>query len=179
MLIKKPEVLSLSLKVKDIPEQEFYIDWDSSNKKEIERAKLLYQQARQAKRDIYFTGIEQIVPCFKPEHESYHVKKCALSESQFEMRVFDETGDRLLIWDSKDPLEVQEAYKLFQEYLDKGWRAYAVGDNGKNTKRIFSFNPDTEEISFDEKTSIREKLSNFTKRFKEVQMTPRTRPGRK
>ncbi len=160
-----------------IPNHEFLIDWDSSNKKEIEKAKLKYQQARREKRNILFTDTLIPVPCFKPEHESYLVKKSILSESQFEMRIFDETGDRLLVWDSKDQLEVRDAYKMFKEYLDKGWRAYAVGDNGKKTKRIFNFDPETEEIHFDESKSISEKLSKFVKSFKEIQMTPRTRPG--
>ena len=167
----------ISLKIKEIPEHEFIIDWDASNRKEIERAKLLYQQARKNKRDIVLTETDIPVIYFSPEHESYLVQKKALSESQFEMRIYDETGDRLLVWDSKDQLEVQDAHKMFQEYLDKGWRAYAVGDNGKNIKRIFKFDPSTQEIHFDEKKSVKEKLVNFVKTFKEIQMTPRTRPG--
>jgi len=161
-----------------IPVHEFFIDWDHSNRKEIEKAKLKYQQARRDKRTIIFTETGLIVPCFKPEHESYTVQKPSLLESQFEMRIFDETGDRLLVWDSEDPLEVQDAHKMFKEYLDKGWRAYAIGDSGKKTKRIFGFNPETEEIHFDEKKSVVEKLKDFAKTFKEIQMTPRTRPGR-
>jgi hypothetical protein len=167
------------MKQTHIPDHEFFIDWDSHNRKEVERAKLLYQQARRVKRSIIFTETGIIVPCFKPEHESYTVQKPALSDSQFEMRIFDETGDRLLVWDSEDPLEVQDAYKMFKEYLDKGWRAYAIGDGGKKTKRIFNFDPETEEIHFDEKKSVVEKLSSFAKNFKEIQMTPRTRPGRR
>ena len=160
-----------------IPPHEFIIDWDSTNRKEVEKAKLKYQQARRDKREILFTDTEKQVPCFKPEHESYIVKKNALRDEQFEMRIFDETGDRLLVWDSSDQGEVQSAHKLFQEYLEKGWRAYAISEGGKKTKRIFSFNPDTEEVHFDENKSIVEKLSNFVKSFKEIQMTPRTRPG--
>lgn len=160
-----------------IPTHEFIIDWDSNNRKEVEKAKLKYQQARRDKREILLAETSKAVPCFKPEHESYLVKKTALLESQFEMRIFDETGDRLIVWDSKDPLEVQDAYKMFKEYLDKGWRAYAISDGGKKTKRIFSFDPETEEIHFDESKSIVEKLSSFVKSFKEIQMTPRTRPG--
>jgi len=162
-----------------IPKHEFFIDWDSQNRKEIEKAKLKYQQARKDKREIIFTETGLVVPCFNPEHESYTVKKPTLSESQFEMRIFDETGDRLLVWDSKNPLEVQDACKMFQEYIDKGWRAYAIGVGGNKTRRIFSFDPKTEEVNFDEKKSIVEKLKDFTKTFKEIQMTPRTRPGSK
>ena len=160
-----------------IPVLEFFIDWEQDNRKVVEKAKLKYQQARRDKRSIFFTDTEKKVICFKPEHESYLVRKSALSDSQFEMRIFDETGDRLLVWDSKDALEVQDAVKMFNSYLDKGWRAYAIGDSGKKTKRIYSFNAETEEIHFDEKKSVIEKLSNFVNSFKEIQMTPQTRPG--
>jgi hypothetical protein len=166
------------MKQTHIPVHEFLIDWDSNNRNEVEKAKLLYQQARRVKRSIFFTDTGLIVPCFKPEHEAYLVKKSALSDSQFEMRILDETGDRLIVWDSENHQEVQDAYKMFKEYLDKGWRAYAIGDGGKKTKRIFSFDPETEEIHFDEKKSVLEKLSSFARNFKEIQMTPATRPGR-
>ena len=167
------------MKQTKIPVHEFFIDWEVNNRKEVEKAKLKYQQARRDKRAIVFTETGLTVPCFKPEHESYIVQKPALSDSQFEMRIFDETGDRLLVWDSEDPLEVQDAHKMFQEYLDKGWRAYARGDNGKTTKRIFGFDAKLEEIYFDEKKTIKDKLSNFVKTFKELHVTPRTRPGRR
>jgi len=134
-----------------IPVHEFLIDWEQDNRKDVERAKLKYQQARRDKREIVLTDTEKPIVCFKPEHESYLVKKSKLSSTQFEMRILDETGDRLLVWDSKDPLEVQDAIKLFQKYIEKGWRAYAIGDSGKKTKRVYSFNSETEEIHFDQK----------------------------
>jgi len=162
-----------------IPPHEFFLDWDQNNRKEVERAKLKYQQARKENREIIFTNTGKPVPCFKPEHEEYTVLKQALSPTQFEMRFFDETGDRLLVWDSADPLEVQDAAKMFQDYIDKGWRAYAVGENGKKTKRIFSFDPNTEEVHFDEKKSVLEKLKDFSKTFKQIQVVPPTRPGRR
>lgn len=153
----------------------FRIDWDPFIKKEVEEAKKKYQQALLEKREIVLED-GTLVTGFKPEFKSLLVKSMRLSESQFEMRVFDESGDRLIMFDSKNRDEVKNAYKIFEEYLKKGWRAYALGENGKKKTRIFKFDPEAEEIHFDEK-GTKEKLQNFIKSFKEVQMTPKTRAG--
>jgi len=167
------------MKQTHIPKHNFCIDWDANNRKEIEKAKLKYQQARRDLREIVFTESEKVVPCFNPSHESYLVRRKAIADTQFYLRAYDETGDQLVVWDSKDPCEVQDAFKLYQKCIEKGWRAYAKGDGGKLTKRIFSFDSEAEEIYFDEKKTIKEKLSEFVKTFREVNLTPATRPGRR
>jgi len=166
------------MKQTHIPEHNFMIDWDADNRKEIEKAKLKYQQARRVQREIVFTESLKPVPCFNPSHESYLVRRKAITNTQFYLRAYDETGDQLVVWDSKDPSEVQDAFKLYQKCMDRGWRAYAKGNNGKTTRRIFSFDSELEEIYFDEKKTIKEKLSEFVKTFREVNLTPATRPGR-
>jgi len=163
----------------NIPVHNFYIDWDANNRKDVEKAKLKYQQARREIREIVFTETDKPVPAFNPNDESYEVRKKAIKDTEFYLRAYDETGDQLVVWDSEDICETQDAFKLYQKCIDKGWRAYARGENGKNTKRIFGFDPTLEEIYFDEKKTIKEKLSKFVKTFREVHMTPRTRPGRR
>ena len=157
----------------------FYIDWDADNRKDVEKAKLRYQQARREIREIVHADSGLPVTVFNPNDTGYEVRRKAIKDSEFYLRAYDETGDQLVVWDSEDDCEIQDAFKLYQKCIDKGWRAYARGDNGKNTKRIFSFDPKLEEIYFDEKKTIKEKLSDFVKTFREVHVTPRTRPGRR
>jgi hypothetical protein len=153
------------------------IEWDTTNKKEIEDAKKYYQRARAEKRTI--TTIEDIpVTCFNPNLGTLLIKNTELKETEFEMRIFDETGDRRLIWDSTDTDMIKDAAKMFKEYIKKGWRAYAIGFKGRPNKRVYDFDPEAEELFFDESGSIKEKLSKFIESFKEIKVIPKTRPGR-
>ena len=151
------------------------IEWDPRNKKEIEEAKKKYQEAKLENREIVLDDGTPVM-CFKPEYASLLIKSQRLDESQFEMRMFDETGDRLVMFDSRNIDEIKNASKLFEEYIKKGWRAYAIGEKGKKTQRLFKFDADAQEIHFDEK-GTKERLQNFVKSFKQVQLTPKTRAG--
>jgi hypothetical protein len=155
------------------------IEWDVTNKKEVEEAKSYYRVARQAGRRIVDLE-DRPITSFKPALLGIIIKDTELSDSQFAMRIFDKTGDRRLIWDSKDPKQIKEAAKLFNEYLDKGWKAYAVDEKGKRAQRIYGFDAVTEELFFDEqKKSLKEKLSSFVATFKvkEMKLLPKTHPG--
>ena len=152
------------------------VDWDILNKKEIEDAKKYYQKARTEKR-LITKDDGQVLTCFNASLGTFLIKETELSESQFEMRIFDETGDRRLIWDSSDAGQIKDAAKEFETYVAKGWRAYAIGLKGKPNQRIYKFDPEKEEIYFDESGSLKEKLSKFITSFKEVKMIPKTRPG--
>ena len=74
--------------------------------------------------------------------------------------MIDETGDRRLIWDSTKPHEVKDAVSLFDEYIKKGWKAYAIDTKGNRGKRISRFDAATEEIFFDD-ISTGDKLKDF------------------
>ena len=151
------------------------VEWDPISIREIEEAKIKYQEARLASREIV---LDNDIPLeyFDASLGHFIVKSPKLTESQFEMRVFDESGDRLITFDSNNLEEVANAARLFNEYLQKGWRAYAIGADGKKSRRLFGFNGDSQEILFDEK-STKERLKDFVKSFRQVQMTPKTRPG--
>jgi len=151
------------------------VEWDPKNKKEIEESKKIYQQAKKEYRKIVDLD-GQPISCFKPELLRFLIKAIELKEGQFELRFFDETGDRRLIWDSKSRGEIKEASKIFEDYIKKGWRAYAISKDGKLKNRIRSFNADTEEIIFDEE-SLKNTFKEFVKTFTEVKMLPATRPS--
>ena len=148
------------------------VEWDDSNLKEIEDAKTIYRQARQAGR-IIVDMVGGTIGGFRASLKAFKVLEKALSDTQFSMRIINETGDELVIWDSNIKKEVNEASKLFEKYLKKGWRAYAINDDGTTGIRIVSFDSDLEEVIFDDKTSIN--IKKFAESFGKVQLLPKTR----
>jgi len=175
------------------------IEWDTDNKKEIEEAKAYYRKAKTEGRIV--TDVENnVIEFFKPSLGGIVIKETELKEHEFSVRVYDETGDRRLIWDSSDPKQVKEAMKLFNDYISRGWRAYATCEKGVTRRRIHEFDIEHEEVSFEEKpfkmiskefvesikkTSKVEKIelrkkdffSAFIKHFKKVELVPKTYPG--
>lgn len=135
------------------------IEWDDSNIKEIEEAKTKYREAKQCGRVITLDSGER-VESFRSYYKCIIIKESEMTETQFSGRFHDETGDRRLIWDAAIPEEIQEAAKLFDEYLERGWRAYTVTKDGRRGKRIYGFDPNTMEVFFDEKT-LKEKMNKF------------------
>lgn len=154
-------------------------EWDQNNKKEVEQGKTLFRQAKYfEKRKVVAIDGECEIEHFHPSLEGIKVMPSERTETQLAIRIHDETGDQRLIWDSRYPAEIEEAAEKFNEYLDKGWKAYAVRPDGQNGKRIFRFDANAEEIYFDEKKeSLGMKLKNFIKDFGEVVMLPKTHPG--
>lgn len=148
------------------------VEWDDSKLKEIEDAKTIYRQARQAGR-VIVDMVGNTIDGFKSSLKSFKVLEKALSETQFSMRIINDTGDELVIWDSNIKKEVKEAGKLFEKYLNKGWKAYAINDDGTKGIRIVSFDADLEEVVFDDKTSIN--IKKFAESFGKVQLLPKTR----
>lgn len=150
--------------------------FDPRKMKEVDEAKKKYIEARNQNRRIVDLSGEPI-SVFKGSLGGFVIKEVELSENQFAVRILDETGDRRLIWDSRNPDEIREAKTEFDKYIAKGWKAYAIDRNGKMGKRIRGFDAENEEIIFDETAGIREKLKGFSQKFKEVKMVPRTYPG--
>jgi hypothetical protein len=173
------------------------IEWDDSDKKQVEEAKKIYQHARMDGRLIVdFKG--NAIANFHPSLLGFIIKETELKEHEFAVRVLDETGDRRLIWDASDPSQVCEAVKLFDEYLSKGWRAYSVDINGKRRRKITRFDINTLEVFFIEKTTKEiianfaetlknqesnseieksETIKKFMAKFKDTKLVPRTFPG--
>lgn len=147
------------------------VEWDDSSLKQIEEAKKLYQQARREHRKITTIGGE-IIEGFRANLLAFRIESPELSDTQFSVRLVNDTGDELLIWDSKVKDEIGEAARVFAEYLEKGWKAYAVSPEGALGQRIVRFDASLEEVSFADKRTL--KLEAFVKTFKQVQVLPKT-----
>lgn len=148
------------------------VEWDDSNFKEIEEAKALYIKARKEGRKI-FDMAGELVEGFKTTLKGFRIAEKEMSDTQFAVRFIDDSGDDRVIWDSSVKKEVREAEKRFTEYLDKGWRAYAVESNGDRGRRITKFDAKVEEISFADGKVM--SLLRFAQAFGSVQVLPKTR----
>lgn len=153
------------------------IDWDRNDRKQIEDAKSYYRQARLRGRRIV-TEDRQDVQAFRSDIETFIITETELKSDQFALHILDETGDRRLIWNANQPEEIEEAAKLFDEYVKKGWKPYGIRVDGTKSRRIRHFNPVAQEIFFEEKPEkIGTRLKDFVASFKEVRMLPKTTPG--
>jgi len=159
-----------------INQNRFSVNFDPLSKKQTEEAKAIYQQAKAENRIIYTPCMSQKITVWKEITDGFTVEREELDENQFPLRILDETGDRRLVWDCRSPRESNEAAQKFEEYLAKGWKAYAINRHGKKNFRIMGFDANYEEVIFEEKNA-RERLSTFCKTVSEVRMVPSTRPG--
>jgi len=139
------------------------LEWDDTKKKEVEAAKRVYVQAKNEGRKV-LTIDRKPLECFKPSLLGIIIDERELLDNQFVTRIYDETGDRRLIWDANRQEQVKEAAAIFQKYVEKGWRAYATDTKGIRKCRIFKFDLDKEEIFFEEKSNV-EKLAELPKAF--------------
>lgn len=154
------------------------VEWNRNNLKEVEEAKTLYRKARAENREIVDL-VGAPITAFRAYLESFLIKEISLRADQFSMRILDETGDRRLIWNATDPAQVKDAATLFNEYIQKGWKAYMVDDSGKQGRRVYGFDADNQELLFDEKSN-REKLAAFVAKessMRKMTLLPKTRPG--
>lgn len=152
------------------------ISWNPQNRREIDEAKTKYIKAKKAGLLVVDPDSGSKISRFDPELGCIRILAQELGENEFSFRVFDDSGDRRLIWNSKDPKQIQDAANLFDEYIKKGWKAYAVDLSGNRGRRIFGFNPTTEEVYFDDKLTS-EKLKEFIKSWSQFSLLPRTYPG--
>jgi hypothetical protein len=151
------------------------IEFDPLNRRQVDEAKAQWIEAKQAGRQITdFAG--KPLESFRQVLDGFLVVETPVSVDQIAVRIFDDSGDRRLIWNWNDPDQIAEAKALFEEYLAKGWKPYAVDRGGKIAKRITRFDWRLEEIVFDE-TGPRQRLKDFSRAFKEVKLLPRTYPG--
>jgi len=148
--------------------------WNTDNKKEVDEAKGIYIKARNAGKRILDHDKKE-VKLWTDLNEMMFIDE-PLKDSEVFMRILDESGDSRVIWDSRDPKQVADAATLFEEYLKKGWRAYAVDQHGVQGKRIRRFNAATEEIFFDE-SELGTSLKEFVSAFRTIKVLPKTRPA--
>jgi hypothetical protein len=160
----------------ELQKSRFYIGFDPLIKKQVEEAKKIYQQSRMENRVILNPSDFSEINSWGDVKDGFTVDAEQVAENTFAIRILDETGDRRLIWDLRSPKETNEAQQKFEEYLAKGWKAYAIDRKGKKSYRIMSFDAESQEVVFDEK-SPREKLVGFIKKISEVRLNPPTYPG--
>jgi|GEM_PF-3050070 len=156
-------------------------EWDTNNLKANDKFKIIYQEAKKDHRKIYSPSDD------KKELENFRsvigaggfvVGEKEMSEGEFALHLFNETGDTRLIFNSGDKEQVRAAKKEFEEHIKKGHRAYAINYKGEVTKkRIYSFDAESEEVYLDEKKTLKESLKSFVKKFSEIKMVPKTYPG--
>lgn len=161
----------------DLNSNRIEVSWDRNSRKSIEFAKSIYRTARNLGRKIVNVNNEEISN-FSPDIELIYVEPIEVSLNQFSVRVLDETGDRRIIWDSSSKAQVEEAKLKFKQYIDAGCRIYAVSPNGKKGARIMDFSDNLEEVYVEEdRKSIKEKFEDFVKKFKSIEVLPKTFPG--
>jgi hypothetical protein len=171
------------------------VEFDPTVRRQLEEAKTKYREARLAGRTIAdLSGRE--VRHFAEVVDGFKVLAVIPKAHEFAMRIFDETGDRRVIWNARDPSQVAEAARLFQDYVAKGWKAYTVTPDGVIARRIRAFDADSQEVVFDDTPvaqklqhftkaiparpaprTLRQKLTAFAESFKEVHLLPKTYPG--
>jgi hypothetical protein len=71
----------------------------------------------------------------------------AKKDTEFTFRILSENGDDRIVWDRTDHKQVMEAKKTFNNYLNKGYKAYTVKQHGGGKgNRIDSFDDLLEEV---------------------------------
>jgi hypothetical protein len=141
----------------------------------VEEAKTHYRRARTEGREIR-SHEGKLIDCFVSTLGCFVVAPTVLKEGQVAARLIDETGDRRIVWDSRDPEQTEESFELFQSYIKRGWKAYGINRDGSRGRRIYGFDAGREEIVVDERGTT-ERLAKFRESFKEVAVLPRTTPG--
>ena len=64
------------------------------------------------------------------------------------LRVLCSKGDTKVTWDSTKAIEVEEAKKAFERYLDKGFNAFRIAKRGQRGEMTTKFDAQAEEILF-------------------------------
>lgn len=74
------------------------------------------------------------------------MKAPAPSEHDLIFRVLSDNGDDRLVWDRRNQAEVDEAKVKYQEYMDKGYKAYVCRRDGKKGSKLESFDALLQEV---------------------------------
>ena len=95
----------------------------------------------------------------------------------FLMRVLDDNGDTRLVWNRRDQREVEEARKKFDEYRDKGYKAYLCRSDGSKGRRVETFDAMLEELILLERKEAQKHDVQKGWDKPEAIMVPGTHPG--
>lgn len=175
-----------------------YIPFDPKARKQVEEVKALYMKMKREGRQVV-NKLGARIDRFQDVIDNEALEVLASNQDDLNavgLRILDETGDRRIVWQANDPDQVKEAAALYNEYIAKGWKAYAVHrrDSKLRGLRIVGFSEDLEEIIFDDSMTadkmkgfangfreagktIRQRLDQFAEVFSEVKMLPKTYPG--
>ena len=74
------------------------------------------------------------------------MKAPAPTEFDLIFRVLSDNGDDRLVWDRRNQGEVEEAKAKFQDYMDKGYKAYVCRRDGKKGSKLDSFDALLQEV---------------------------------
>lgn len=151
------------------------VGFDPNHIRQIDEAKKKYIQARHENREIFDLN-GNVVSLFPRNDSGFIIGEKILNTTQLAIRTFDGTGDQRLIWNMSDPFQIKEAAKKFKECVEKGWKPYAIKNNGNIGQRVISFDAKKEEILFKDKTT-KQRLKDFSSKFKEIKMMPKTWAG--
>lgn len=151
------------------------VSFNPARLKQVDEAKTKYIQARQEGRIITDLDGKEL-DTFPIGADGFIITEKVMPENYLATRFFDETGDRRIFWDINSPNQIKEAHDLFQQYMDRGWKAYAMARDGDKGRRIFQFDGIQGEIWFDDK-GTKERLKDFAAKFREVRVLPKTWPG--
>lgn len=152
------------------------IGFNPLSKKEVDEAKTKYIQAKKEGRNILSMDTRSPLARFPLNDGGFIIDSSPVAEGSIAVHFIDGSGDQRIVWDMRDKAQIKECAIKFKEYVDKGWKPYAINKDGSRGRRIFSFSASSEEIIFEDKTT-REKLSKFSEKFKEIKVLPRTYPG--
>lgn len=129
------------------------IVWDPNSERQIddakERVERLLRQGFSTVKAEYSNGEVILRP--PPKDENIGV-----------FRVLSDNGDDRIIWDRRDKNQVKEAFAVFKKYMDKGYTAYVVNEDGSHGHKITEFDPGLEEIIMNAGEAI---------------LVPKTKPG--
>lgn len=151
------------------------IEWDDRSVKDIDRAKSRYSEAKLAGKKI--TDLQgNPVTTFRPSLQAILISEQDPVEGELRFHILDETGDRTISWNMKDPFQIKDAAEKFNKFIEQGCKCYVVDKHGNKSHRIFGFDPEAQELIFEEKT-LRQSLKEFSKKFSEIKVLPKTTPG--
>lgn len=153
-------------------------EWDD-NLKNIEKAKGLFIAAKNQHRTIEDDSGNVVTHWRQIANKFFlRIREVELNDTSVKMQIICEDGDKWVNWDSNSKSEFIEAAKKFNDYLGKGWLAYAVDQKtGKKGRRILEFDGEAEEVVFSEGPFLRLNKKDFAKKYKKVKVAAKTYPG--
>jgi hypothetical protein len=119
------------------------ITWNPSRLKEIEEAKKEFLQYRSLGHVIIKIDGSRMTS-FEPSAGQITVLAEKIKEST--MKILNEKGDEKITWTKENGKQAKKAKEKFMSLLDKEYKAFSVGADGKKKAQITEFDVDAEVI---------------------------------